>query len=177
MHTHIFIQTSACFVLTTFIKVPFIKPQWHQCKLQMTTAVGIWRRHRQREGQVGAASDNIKQGCLTWGERPVVRHSIRRGQKGLPISKGHNTASICHSEAPSSPILFHIQTETHWNPLKGEVPRRANIAGGQRLLMRRVTLFTCYSQSMIDSQGPKRGWEKPALSFWYKAKEEKGFFN
>lgn len=51
----------------------------------------------QQVGQAGAAWDNIKQDCLTWGERPVVRHSIRRGQKGLPISMGHKAASICHS--------------------------------------------------------------------------------
>lgn len=93
-------------------------------------------------GQVGAAWDNIKQGCLTWGERPVVRHSIKRGQKGLPISTGHKAGSICHSEAPSSPILLHIPTEKHWKPLKGEVPHRASIAGGEWLLMRRAELFT-----------------------------------
>lgn len=96
----------------------------------------------QQVGQEGAAWDNIKQDCLTWGERPVVRHSIRRGQKGLPISKGHEAVSICHSEALDSSILFHMQTERCWKPLKGEVPHRANVAGGEQLLMRRVELST-----------------------------------
>lgn len=39
MHILIIIQTFAC--VTTFIKVPFIKPQWHQLSPWMTTAVRI----------------------------------------------------------------------------------------------------------------------------------------
>lgn len=38
----IFIQTRPFVILTTFIKVSFIRPQWHQSKLQMTTAVRSW---------------------------------------------------------------------------------------------------------------------------------------
>lgn len=114
----------------------------------------------QQVGQVGAALDNIKQGCLTWGEQPVVRHSIRRGQKGLPISKGHKAASICHSEAPSSPILFHMQTERHWKPLNGDMPHRANIASGEWLLMRIVT-FNNQPEKTIRE--PTRGQDKTTL--------------
>lgn len=49
--------------------------------------------------QVGAALDNTERGCLARGEQPVVRRSIRKGQKALSISEGHKDASICHSEA------------------------------------------------------------------------------
>lgn len=127
-------------------------------------------------GHVGAAWDNIKQDCLTPGERPVVRHSISRGQKGLPISRGHRAASICHSEAPSSPILLHMQTERHWKPLKAEVPHRANIAGGEQLLMRRVKA----SQSIMDLKRQSRsqkGTRKANIISLTSSQRGKGFFN
>lgn len=38
-----FIYLLSFVTLTTFIKVSFIRPQWHQSKMQMTIAVRIWR--------------------------------------------------------------------------------------------------------------------------------------
>lgn len=38
----IFIQTRPFVILTTFIKVSFIRPRWRQSKLQMTIAVRSW---------------------------------------------------------------------------------------------------------------------------------------
>lgn len=128
----IFIQTRPFVILTTFIKVSFIRAPVASVQAADDNCCQELTLLSLQASQVGATLDNREPGSETWGEQAVIIHAIRKGHEASSISKGHTHASICHT-----------QTDRDGGSWGTTVGIKFHIAGWERCLIRSVWIFSC----------------------------------